>query len=150
MGGALALDAAWVFAAFLLVLVLIASGIAARRFLLERRGGTVDCGLRRPAGQGSWRIGVASYQRDQLRWYHLFGVLLRPQTILERRTLSVVSRRLPGPPEASSLGPGFIIVECQVGSGGERVELAMSEPALTGFLAWLEAAPPGSYLDQIA
>jgi hypothetical protein len=149
VGGALALDAAWVFAAFLLVLVLIASGIATRRFLLERRGGTLDCGLRRPAGQGSWRIGVASYQRDQLRWYHLFGVLLRPRTVLERRTLSVVSRRVPGPAEASSLGPGLIVVECQVG-GGERVDLAMSEAALTGFLAWLEAAPPGSYLDQIA
>jgi hypothetical protein len=149
VGGALALDAAWVFAAFLLVLVLIASGIATRRFLLERRGGTLDCGLRRPAGQGSWRIGVASYQRDQLRWYHLFGVLLRPRTVLERRTLSVVSRREPGPAEASSLGPGLIVVECQVGAG-ERVELAMSEAALTGFLAWLEAAPPGSYLDQIA
>ena len=26
---------------------------------------------------------------------------------------------------------------------GTRVELAMSEDALTGFLAWLEAAPPG-------
>jgi hypothetical protein len=149
VGGALALDAAWVFAAFLLVLVLIASGIATRRFLLERRGGTLDCGLRLPAGQGSWRIGVASYQRDQLRWYHLFGVLLRPRTVLERRTLSVVSRRVPGPAEASSLGPGLIVVECQVGVG-ERVELAMSEAALTGFLAWLEAAPPGSYLDQIA
>ena len=36
MGGALALDAAWLFAAFLVVLVLIAAGIAARRFLLER------------------------------------------------------------------------------------------------------------------
>jgi hypothetical protein len=150
VGGALALDAAWIFAAFLLVLVLIASGIAARRFLLERRGGTVDCGLRRPAAQGSWRIGVASYQREQLRWYHLFGVLLRPQTVLERRTLSVVSRRLPGAAEAASLGPGFIVVECAVGSGGERVDLAMSEAALTGFLAWLEAAPPGSYMDQIA
>jgi hypothetical protein len=33
---------------------------------------------------------------------------------------------------------------------GRRVELAMSVPALTGFLAWLEAAPPGSYMDQIA
>jgi hypothetical protein len=148
VGGALALDAAWVFAAFLLVLVLVASGIAARRFLLARRGGTVDCALRQPAGQGRWRMGVASYRRDQLCWYHLFGVLLTPQAVLERRRLSIVSRRPPGPDEAASLGPGQLVVECAV--GGERVELAMSEAALTGFLAWLEAAPPGSYLDQIA
>ena len=90
MGGALALDAAWLFAALLLILVLIASGIAARRFLLERGGGTVDCGLRRTAGEGAWRLGVASYQGDRLCWYHLFGVLLRPRVELERRTLSVV------------------------------------------------------------
>ena len=47
MGGALALDAAWLFAAFLVILTLAAVGIAARRFLLERGGGTVECGLRR-------------------------------------------------------------------------------------------------------
>jgi len=31
------------------------------------------------------------------------------------------------------------------GQGG-TVELAMGEAALTGLLAWLEAAPPGSHL----
>lgn len=149
MGGALAFDVAWIFAAFLLILVLIASGIATRRFLLERGGGTVDCGLRRTAGQGSWRLGVASYQGDQLCWYHLFGVLLRPRLELERRTLTVASRRAATVAESASLGPGMVVVECKVGDG-TGVELAMSEAALTGFLSWLEAAPPGSYLDQIA
>jgi len=149
VGGALAFDVAWIFAAILLILVLIASGIAARRFLLERGGGTVDCGLRRTAGQGSWRLGVASYQGDQLCWYHLFGVLLRPRLELERRTLTVASRRAATVAESASLGPGMVVVECKVGDG-TRVELAMSEAALTGFLSWLEAAPPGSYLDQIA
>jgi hypothetical protein len=145
VGGALALDAAGFLAASLLILVLAASGIAGRRFLLERGGGTIDCGLRRPVGEGPWRLGLASYQRDELRWYHLFGVRLRPEAVLERRTLTAVSRRLPGPAEAARLGPGLIIVECSVGGSGGSVELAMSEAALTGFLAWLEAAPPGSY-----
>jgi hypothetical protein len=149
VGGALAFDVAWIFAALLLILVLTASGIATRRFLLERGGGTVDCGLRRTAGQGSWRLGVASYQGDQLCWYHLFGVLLRPRLELERRTLTVASRRAATVAESASLGPGMVVVECKVGDG-TRVELAMSEAALTGFLSWLEAAPPGSYLDQIA
>lgn len=161
MGDALALDAAWLFAACLLILVLAASGIAARRFLLERGGGTVDCGLRRTAGQGSWRLGVASYQGDRLCWYHLFGILLRPRVELERRTLSVASRRAATTAESASLGPEMVVVECAVGAGaragrtgdagtGNRVELAMSEAALTGFLAWLEAAPPGSYMNQLA
>jgi hypothetical protein len=48
----------------------------------------------------------------------------------------------------------MVVVECVIGDadpgGADRVELAMSDAALTGFLAWLEAAPPGSYMDQIA
>ena len=148
MGGALALDAAWIFAVFLLVLVLVATGIAGRRFLLERGGGTVECGLRR--AEGAWRPGVAAYSGDQFRWYHQFSVLLRPQAILERRTLMVASRRMASPAESAALGPGLFIVECTVGDGQDEVELAMTEAALTGFLSWLEAAPPGSYMDQIA
>ena len=170
MGGALALDAAWLFAAFLIILVLAAVGIAARRFLLERGGGTVECGLRR-GPNGSWRLGVASYQREELNWFGALGLTMRPDVVFPRRDLTVVSRRLPTDAEAASLGPGMIVVECQLGedsgqfglapddaSGpgggpgpggalgpGGTVELAMGEEALTGLLSWLEAAPPGSH-----
>ena len=180
MGGALALDAAWLFAAFLVILILGAAGIAARRFLLERGGGTVECGLRK--GNGPWRLGLASYQREELCWFGIFGLSMRPDEVFPRRDLTVVSRRLPTDSEAASLGPGMIVVECQLartvarsalraaaaGSGGAgggsgaagsgrgsgfgaagtpgqrgTVELALGEAALTGLLAWLEAAPPG-------
>jgi Protein of unknown function (DUF2550) len=164
VGGELALDAAWLFAAFLIVLILAASGIAARRFLLERGGGTVECGLRRP--NGSWRLGVASYQREELCWFGVFGLTMRPDEVFPRRDLTLVSRRLPSDDEAARLGPGMIVVECQLGedsgqfgappapAGGPAtdpsrsgtVELAMGEAALTGMLAWLEAAPPGFHL----
>jgi hypothetical protein len=148
VGGALALDAAWLFAAFLIVLILAAVGIAARRFLLERGGGTVECGLRR-SPEGSWRLGVASYQREELCWFGALGLTMRPDVVFPRRDLTVVSRRLPTEAEAASLGPGMIVVECQLGEDtgqGGTVELAMGEAALTGLLAWLEAAPPGSHL----
>ncbi len=134
MSGALAFDAAWLFAGFLLLALLLAAGITVRRLLLERGGGTVECGLRLP--DGAWR------------WYHVFGVLLTPDEVFERRTLTVVSRRDSDPVEAASLGEGAVVVECRVGEPAETVELAMGESALTGFLAWLEAAPPGSYLGQ--
>jgi hypothetical protein len=113
VGGALALDAAWLFAAFLIILVLIAAGIAARRFLLERGGGTVECGLRR--GNGTWRLGVASYRREELCWFGVFGFSVRPVEVFPRRNLSVVSRRLPSTDEAGTLGPGMIVIECAVG-----------------------------------
>ena len=146
MGGALALDAVWLFAAFLIILILAAAGIAARRFLLERGGGTVECGLRK--GSGSWRLGLASYQREELCWFGSFGLTMRPDEVFPRRDLTVVSRRLPSDAEAASLGPGRIVVECRFGEAG-TVELALGEAALTGLLSWLEAAPPGSHLDVV-
>jgi hypothetical protein len=146
VGGALALDAVWLFAAFLIILILAAAGIAARRFLLERGGGTVECGLRK--GSGSWRLGLASYQREELCWFGSFGLTMRPDEVFPRRDLTVVSRRLPSDAEAASLGPGRIVVECKFGEAG-TVELALGEAALTGLLSWLEAAPPGSHLDVV-
>lgn len=113
MGEGLALDAAWLLAAFLVILVLAAAGIAARRFLLERGGGTVECGLRRQ--NGSWRLGVARYRGEELHWYGIFGLSVRPDEVFPRRDLTVVSRRLPTEAEAVSLGPGMIVVECHLG-----------------------------------
>ena len=143
MSTAIALDAAWIFAAFLAIIVLAALGLAARRILLDRGGGTVECGLRRP--RGSWRLGVAAYGEDELRWYDAVGVLLTPEEVLARRTLSVLSRREAFPAETALLGPGMVVVSCRAGEVAEPIDLAMREAALTGFLAWLEAAPPGSY-----
>ena len=143
MTTALALDAAWVFAAFLVVVVLAAAVIAIRRILLDRGGGTVECGLRRPGG--TWRLGIAAYGADELRWYDGVGVLLTPEEVLSRRTLSVTTRRQADPAEAVRLGQGMMVIACRAGESTDTIELAMGEAALTGFLAWLEAAPPGSY-----
>ncbi len=149
MGGALALDAAWLLAAVLVILILAAVGIAARRFALERGGGTVECGLRK--GDRPWRLGLASYQSEELYWFSMFRVSMRPEEAFPRRELTLVSRRRPSDVEAASLGPGMIVVECQLGDGGareqgSRVELALADSALTGLLSWLEAGPPGSHL----
>ena len=152
MGGALALDAAWLLAAVLVILILAAVGIAARRFALERGGGTVECGLRK--GDGPWRLGLASYQSEELYWFSMFRVSMRPEETFPRRKLTVVSRRLPSDAEAASLGPGMIVVECQLGDGdareqGSTVELALADSALTGLLSWLEAGPPGSHVGML-
>ena len=157
MGGALT-DAVVIFAAVLVVLVLAAAVLASRRYLLERSGGTVECALRRPAGSGAWRLGVLSYQRDTLRWHGALGVLLRPERVFSRRSLSVVARRPAGPSETVTLGADRIVVEVSVkpaadasgSSPGEHVELAMTDQALTGFLAWLESSPPGSHLGDFS
>jgi hypothetical protein len=140
VSGSLAFDAAWLFAAFLALLVFAAGFIATRRFLLERGGGTVECGLRK--GTGPWRLGVASYQLDELRWFNAFGISQRPVETFPRRDLAVISRRSPDLAEATTLGSGRVVVECRLATG-DTVELALADSALTGLLAWLEAAPPG-------
>jgi hypothetical protein len=146
LGEALALDAAWLFAALLILLVLAAAGIAARRFLLERGGATVECGLRRRGPKiGPWRLGLASYQLDEFRWYGIFGLSMRPEQTFPRRDLAVVARRPPTEEEITILGPGRIVAECQLGAS-TTIDLALAESALTGLLAWLESAPPGSHL----
>ena len=149
MGGSAAFDAGWLIAIVLVCVVLAAVAVAGRRALLEHRGGTVECGLRRPGPDSSWRLGVASYQPDELRWHQIFGLLLRPDEIFPRSMLTVTSRRAPEPAEAANLGPGLVVVECRAGEQAEPMELAMSEPALTGLLAWLESAPPSSNLGHL-
>lgn len=175
MRATLAVDGAGVLVVALVVVLLAGFVIAGRRILLDRGGGTVECGLRRPSGDGSWptwRLGVARYGRNDLSWHHIFGVRLRPDEILARSGLTVVSRRRPAPSEITSLGADTVIVQCRTdgivarpvqarpqvaaASGAGVLELAMGEAAMTGFLAWLEAAPrdpyrrgladPGSYL----
>ncbi len=151
-------DAVWIFAVVLALIVLAAAVLATRRYLLERNGGTVECALRWPTRSGAWRLGVLSYQHDSLRWHGALGVLLRPEHVFHRRALSVVSRRPADPSETVTLGADRIVVEVlskppadDSGSpAGEHVELAMTEQALTGFLAWLEASPPGSHLGDFS
>jgi hypothetical protein len=130
VGGALALDAAWLLVVFLVILVLAAAGIAGRRFLLDRGGGTVECGLRRQ--NGSWRLGVARYRGEELRWYGIFGLSVRPDEVFPRRDLTVVSRRLPTEAEAASLGPGMIVVECRLGEDTSQLGSMSSGSGASG------------------
>jgi hypothetical protein len=143
MSRALALDAAWIFAVFLVIVLLAAAVLAIRRMLLDRGGGTVECGLRRPGS--TWRLGVAAYGAQELRWYDGFGLRLSPDETLARRNLTVLSRRRADAAEAASLGPAMLVITCHTGEDALTIDLAMGEAALTGFLAWLESAPPGSY-----
>ena len=102
-----------------------------------------------PAGRGAWRLGVASYQGDELCWYGALDVRFRPEQVLHRRSLTVQSRRPSLAADASVLGADRVVVELSTGDS-DNVELAMTEEALTGFLSWLEASPPGSHLSDMA
>lgn len=142
MGEHLAASIGEILGASLLSAFVIFAVLSLRRWLLERRGGTVECSLREPGGRGVWRLGIGRYSGDELLWFAIFGLRLRPRRVVHRRGLIVSGRRGPKAEEEASLHPDAGIVE--VRDEELTLELAMSRAALTGFLAWLEAAPPGA------
>lgn len=92
------------------------------------------------SGKG-WVYGVARYSGDRIEWFRVFSYSPRPRRLLERSSIEVVARRAPEGEEELALLSDAVVLGCV--HRGTRLELAMSEDALTGFLAWLEAAPPG-------
>lgn len=131
----------------LVLLVAVPLGaIAVRRRVLQRSGGTVDLSLRlnaRSRGRG-WVLGVGKFAGDELHWYRVFSLSMRPRRRLARATLVVSERRKPTGPEALALLKGAVVLECREPSG--PVQIALEERAVTGFLAWLESQPPGARL----
>ncbi len=132
----------WIGIGILALLCLLAL-LFVRREVISRRGGTIELSLRTTsavAGRG-WSPGVARFVGDEMCWYRVFSLAPRPRRRLSRLNLVVQERRTPGPPERLVLPADWVIVRC--GIGRERVEIAMARTTLTGFLSWLEAAPPG-------
>ena len=117
--------------------------LALRRRVLLRPAGAIDMSMRTRFGRigGGWALGVGRYAGDDLVWYRLFALTVKPARTLSRRELEVVGRRLPTGAESWAVQAGAVIVECRDDDG--PVQLAMSAGAVTGFLSWLESAPPG-------
>ncbi len=120
----------------------------ARRRLLSRSGGTFECSIRMhppskataAAAARGWTLGLARYSDTKVEWFRIFSFSWRPKLTFARE-LTVLSRRDPHGAEAFSLYGGHVVVAVRLDSG-RTIELAMSHSALTGFLAWTEAAPP--------
>jgi hypothetical protein len=134
------LDAA---GALLLLALLYGIALVVRRRWISRDGGTFEFSVRvrsERAGRG-WVLGVGRYSADHLEWFRIFSLSPRPRLRFSRSDLEYVGRRDPEGAESYSLYSGHTIVMCTCPNG--PLEVAMSPQALTGFLAWLEAAPPG-------
>jgi Protein of unknown function (DUF2550) len=131
-----------------LVLLVGLLAIYARRELISRAGGTIHMNLRLSTlvtGRG-WAPGVGRFIGDELRWYRMFSLGVRPRRVLIRNGLVVEGRRKPEGAEKLAMPEGWVVVRCRgkATAGGGPVELALAESALTGFLSWLESAPPGA------
>lgn len=130
------------------VAVLAFSVLVLRRRLLGQSSGTFECSLRmRPptqtaatAAAGGWTLGLGRYRDTTVEWFRIFSFSPHPKYVFDR-SMTLLSRRQPAGAEAFTLYGGHVVVAVRL-SSGQPVELAMSDSALTGFLAWVEAAPP--------
>ncbi|MGH3915810.1 MAG: DUF2550 domain-containing protein [Pseudonocardiaceae bacterium] len=115
---------------------------AARRIRLARRGG-VDVALRfrRTDGPQGWHLGIGRYRGDDFSWFRISSLRSGPDRVLDRERLEIMDRRRPTLPETYAMPSGSIVLLCRTDFG--ELELAMRHDTLTGFLSWLESAPPG-------
>lgn len=138
-----------------IVLLILLVGLAlifARREFIVRRGGSIGMSMRLSTyvlGRG-WAPGLGRFTGDELRWYRLFSFALRPRRVLLRYDLTVVQRRPPEGPERLSMPEGWVVLHCTANRRSAysrrpvnyRIELALAESAVSGFLSWIESAPP--------
>ncbi|MGH3906732.1 MAG: DUF2550 domain-containing protein [Pseudonocardiaceae bacterium] len=115
---------------------------AAHRIRTVRRGG-IDVALRlRPnAGPHGWHLGVGRYRGDDFSWFRISSLRSGPDRVLDRDRLEIMERRCPTMPESYAMPSGAVVLRCRTELG--ELELAMRQDTLTGFLSWLESAPPG-------
>lgn len=135
-----------------LVLAAIAVTLLAlviRRLRLLRSGG-VHVALRNridDTGKG-WQLGVGRYQGDEFAWFRALSLRAGPDRIIHRAGLEISDRRDPDGAETPNMPVGsrvlrFRVVTDEAGPVAQGFEMAMAQDALTGFLSWLESAPPG-------
>jgi hypothetical protein len=119
------------------LLVVVVAFLLRRRFLLSGLG-AVTMWLR-PLRSARWSVGVAWYGGDTLLWYRGLSLAVRPHERLSRAELQVEARRSPGRDDISL--PSDVVVLTITTPEGPR-ELAMDTSTVTGFLSWVESAPP--------
>jgi hypothetical protein len=145
--------------ATLLVLACACLGYLTFRRLRLMRGGGVDVCLRRRSAFGAvfgassdrwwagedssagWHFGVGRYRGDQLAWFRLTSFRPGPTVVLDRSELEILDRRPPSSAESYAIPTADSVLSLRIGAA--TVELAMAPGVLTGFLSWLESAPPG-------
>ncbi|RSM78836.1 DUF2550 domain-containing protein [Amycolatopsis sp. WAC 01375] len=119
------------------------------RWVRMRRGGGVSVALRwRPdEARSSWHLGLGRYEGDEFVWFRVWSLRTGPDRVFQRASMEVADRRDPSGTEAYAVPDGSIVLRCESATQ-EAIEIAMGPGALTGFLSWLESAPPGRRLPR--
>lgn len=128
---------------FLIAVVLIALGWLVLRWRRVLKVGGVNVALRWRTDQpDGWHLGIGRYQGEEFVWFRVVSLRTGPDRVFSRDGLVIQRRRPPTEREVYALPQGASVLRCE-SSAGEPLEIAMAPGALTGFLSWLESAPPG-------
>jgi hypothetical protein len=129
--------------ALLLVLVVLSAWYALR-WVRMRRGGGVSVALRWSPddARAGWHLGIGRYEGEVFAWYRVWSLRTGPDRVFARRSMEIADRRDPSGSEAYAVPSGSTVLRCESVTQ-VAIEIAMGPGALTGFLSWLEAAPPG-------
>jgi hypothetical protein len=136
-------DITVVVGAVLLLVAAVLVWLAVRRLRALRSGG-VHAALRTRFDDPAkgWHLGVGRYQGDEFVWFRVLSIRPGPDRIISRSALEIADRRDPSGPELYTMPPSSRVLRFRE-IGDAEIEIAMSPDALTGFLSWLESAPPG-------
>ncbi|HEV2779793.1 MAG TPA: DUF2550 domain-containing protein [Actinophytocola sp.] len=140
------MDLSVVLGALLGVIALVLAALVVRRLRLLRSGG-VHVALRTrldDSGKG-WKLGVGRYHGDEFAWFRVLSLRRGPDRVIRRHGLEIAHRREPAAPEAYNMPVDARVLRFRYRTNGDgpELEIAMGPGALTGFLSWLESAPPG-------
>jgi hypothetical protein len=133
--------------AILCLVFVVLLWLTVRRLRALRSGGVhASFRTRLDASGKGWHLGVGRYRGDEFVWFRVLSLRLGPDRVIHRSGLEIADRREPEGAELYGMPPGSRVLRVS-GTGGEtgepELEIAMSPDALTGFLSWLESAPPG-------
>lgn len=124
----------------LLCIALPLAWIITRRRWLSRNGGIFDAELNvGDIADPRWVLGIARLSGDDLEWFPILALGMRPARTLSRTGGGIRARTDRSDIEALSTQR---VIRLESGGGDEVWELALDSDAVTGLLAWLEAAPP--------
>jgi hypothetical protein len=114
------------------------------RWVRMRRNGGVSVALRWDPdnARAGWHLGMGRYEGEVFAWYRVWSLRNRADRVFERETLMIADRRDPIGTEAYAVPSDATVLRCE-SADRAPIEIAMGPDALTGFLSWLESAPPG-------
>lgn len=137
------MDIALILTGLLSVVAVVLAWMVLRWRRVLRAGGiNVALRWRARSGDAGWHLGIGRYHGEQFVWFKIMSVRGGPDLVLSRDELAIYERREPKESEVYSLPADATVLGCEFRSR-TAIEIAMGPGPLTGFLSWLESAPPG-------